>query len=235
MIHAARPMRPEIENAVLRSFLGDLTPREAEAVLGDAPEVRMPPGATVLGPDEARLWLVVGGLVRVFILTSEGRQQIMFHAVPGETIGLDSLFTEEGGIFAQTVVESRLLSLDWNRIHELLRSNPAANRAAAAEVVERSHRALETMTAARTKTVRQRIAGYVLDLLSRTQSPRPDVPLTQQELADAIGCSREAVSRSLAGLRRQGLVATEPAHLTVLRRDGLLVESGQADNIGAEA
>lgn len=222
-----RQVRPDIDAAVVPGFLGDLSPDDAGAVLTGAHLVRVPAGATVLQPDESRLWLVVEGLVRLFVITAEGRQLILLHAVPGDTIGLASLFTGDGRQSAQTVVESRLLSLDWARVRDLLRMNPAANLAAASEVVERATRTMEAISVRSVRSVQERIVEYVLDLVSRRPGADFHLPLTHQELADAIGCSREAVSRCLADLRRRGLVATEPALLTVLDPEALRRDAGR--------
>lgn len=220
-----REGRQEIAAPIVPGFLRGVPPRDAQAVLTAAALVRVPAGAIVLQPGENRLWLVVEGLVRLFMITADGRQLILLHAVPGETIGLASLFTGDGRVCAQTVVESRLLSLDWARVRTLLRTNPVVNEAAASEVIERTTRTLEAVSMRSIRTVLERIAGYVLELVSRTPGADPHLPLTHQELADAVGCSREAVSRSLGELRRRGLVGTAPALLTVLDPDGLRREA----------
>ena len=50
---------------------------------------------------------------------------------------------------------------------------------------------------------------------------RITVPLTQAELAQWVGGSRESVARALASLRRRGLIATARRQITVLDADGL--------------
>lgn len=212
---------PNLDGADLPPFLRCLSDCEREATLLGAGVLRIPANATILEPGQAGVWLVVQGLVRYFTLTPDGRQPVLRHAVPGEAVGLTSLFTEYGAFFAQTVVESKLVNLDWARVRDALRNNPVASQAAAAEVIERAHEALEAAGSRSYQTVAQRIGEYVLDLLSRVSGGQTALPLTQQELANAVGCSREAVSRCLGVLRREGLVQIAPARLVVLQPDRL--------------
>src|SRR5258708_4027138 len=69
--------------------------------------------------------------------------------------------------------------------------------------------------------VGERIGAYLLELLGRMPGGHGVLPLTQQELGDAIGASREAVARSLGVLRRLGVVATGPSRIRVLDPDAL--------------
>ena len=61
-------------------------------------------------------------------------------------------------------------------------------------------------------TVRQRLAAFLLEAADRWGAPavggvRLDAPLTQQEVAAAIGAERKMVSRTLGALQTEGAVA----------------------------
>ena len=72
-------------------------------------------------------------------------------------------------------------------------------------------------------SVRQRIAGHLLDIASAEQRPNGELMarVTQQELADAVGSVREVVARVLRDFRRSGLVATRTDSVRVLDPEGL--------------
>jgi CRP/FNR family transcriptional regulator len=74
--------------------------------------------------------------------------------------------------------------------------------------------------------VRQRVATHLLDLASSQQRPRTELVarVTQQELSDAVGSSREVVARVLRDLRLEGLVATGSESIRVLDPAGLQAE-----------
>lgn len=218
---AGRSPGRRIEESVLASFLGDLQQREAEEVLGGASLLQVPAGATVLRPGETRLWLIGDGLIQIFLLSPDGRQRSLCHAVPGETIGLPSVFLPDSSTGARAVVESWLVPLDWERLRSLTLHNSALTLALSREVLQRWQHVVEFMATRGQRSVRQRIGTYLLELLARMPGAHGALPLTQQELADAVGASREAVARSLGVLRRLGLIATGPSRIDVLDPDGL--------------
>jgi CRP/FNR family transcriptional regulator len=71
-------------------------------------------------------------------------------------------------------------------------------------------------------SVRQRVAGYLLSVAA----PQPDgglvVPITQQQLANAIGSVREVVARTLHDLRSDRLVSVSRGRVSILDRAGLM-------------
>jgi CRP-like cAMP-binding protein len=215
-----------IDEAILASFLGDLPQRTVEELLATASVIEVPPQAFLLHPGDARLWLVVEGLVRVSVHGADGRQLVVHHAVPGETVGLGSIFAPDNSESAQALGECRLVPLDWERVRTMSLHDPAMATAAATEVTRRLRNELEATALGSHRSVRARIAGYALDLISRMPGDMATLPLSQQELADAVGASREAVARSLSTLRSLGAIATGSRRLRVLRPDLLRDELG---------
>ncbi|HEX4216017.1 MAG TPA: Crp/Fnr family transcriptional regulator [Candidatus Dormibacteraeota bacterium] len=215
-----------IDEAILASFLGDLPQRTVEELLVNSSVIEVPARSFLLHPGDARLWLLVEGLVRISIHASDGRQLVVHHAVPGETVGLGSIFATDGSEGAQALGECRLLPLDWERVRTMTQHDPAMATAVATEVTRRLRSELEATALGNHRSVRARIAGYALDLIGRMPGEMSTLPLSQQELADAVGASREAVARSLSALRSLGAIATGARRLHVLRPDLLREELG---------
>ena len=202
-----------IDEAILASFLGDLPQRTVEELLATSSVIEVPPRSFLSRPGDARLWLLVEGLARISIHAADGRNLVVHHAVPGETIGLSSIFADDSTESAQSLGECRLLPLDWERVRTMTQRDPAMARAAATEVTRRLRNELEATALGNLRSVRARIAGYALDLIARMPGEMATLPLSQQELADAVGASREAVARSLAALRSLGAVTTSACRL----------------------
>jgi CRP/FNR family cyclic AMP-dependent transcriptional regulator len=75
-------------------------------------------------------------------------------------------------------------------------------------------------------TVAQRLDLYLADLLAHHSSVYEDgvaitVPFSQEEIASAIGASREAVVRALRVLRDAGIVSTNRQRIVILKPDAL--------------
>ncbi len=88
----------------------------------------------------------------------------------------------------------------------------AVAQATIAVLARREERAERRLQALLTMNVRSRIALVLIDLAndygSRCKHGHDiDVPLTQQELADLVGASRQMVSTELNQLRRDGLLS----------------------------
>ena len=66
------------------------------------------------------------------------------------------------------------------------------------------------------------VAGYLLSVATPDPSGTLVAPITQQQLANAIGSVREVVARTLHDLRSDGLVSASRARVSILDRDGLM-------------
>jgi len=228
----------EVEAAAAASFLGELRRAEFAEVLQSAYLVDLPAEAHLLGRSQAGgLWMVISGLVRIFVPSPDGRQPTVQHAVPGQLIGLAALFGGRSRLHAQTVLPSRLLALDPHRLCGLLSSRPQLMLAAACQLAGQQEQVIERLSTRTFKSVAQRVAEYLLDLSSAEDLAGGVLPLTQRELADAVGASRESVARALSGFRQQGLVETQPARLQVLRPEELrrVSQSGRPPGAAAPA
>lgn len=77
-----------------------------------------------------------------------------------------------------------------------------------------------------------RVAARIVELADRFGEPiegavRIDLPITQEELAGWSGCSREAVSRALQGMRALGWLETARRAIIVHDRDALCARAGE--------
>jgi len=75
------------------------------------------------------------------------------------------------------------------------------------------------------RSVEQRLAARLLDLLRRfgrdATDGAIDARLTQQELADMIGTSRETLATTISSLRERGIVEMARQRVVVLDPDRL--------------
>ncbi|MEO8247446.1 MAG: Crp/Fnr family transcriptional regulator, partial [Chloroflexota bacterium] len=71
------------------------------------------------------------------------------------------------------------------------------------------------------RSVEQRLAARLIELVERFGQPAErgtaiDARLTQQELADMIGTSRETLATTVAALREQGVIEMHNQRVVVL-------------------
>ena len=212
-----------IDQAIARSFLAGL-PQETQArVLAGAIRLDVPAGSVLYREAEApRFGLVVGGLVRIFLTSADGRQLTVRYARPGAVIGAPTTVGGPVDVSAQAVTESAVLMLNVEIIRSRARQDPLLAWMLAEEVTRRLYEVLEAFGGSVFGSVRQRVARHLLDLAADRQHGTVLIaPVSQQALADAVGTAREVVTRTIHDLRRAGLVDTERKGIRLLDPDAL--------------
>ena len=72
------------------------------------------------------------------------------------------------------------------------------------------------------KTIRQKLASYLLRLHKQQQQLHITLDLSQQELSDYFGVSRPSLARELAHMQEDGLLIAERKHITILQKESLI-------------
>jgi CRP-like cAMP-binding protein len=72
------------------------------------------------------------------------------------------------------------------------------------------------------KTIRQKLASYLLRLHKQQQQLHITLDRSQQELSDYFGVSRPSLARELAHMQEDGLLIAERKHITILQKESLI-------------
>lgn len=171
------------------------------------------------------IWFVESGAVRLYASDPDGREQTIQIARAGSSFN-EVPFFDLGPepATAQVVEAARLLELPVARRDEILRTVPELAVAAAASFAFRLRQAIALVE---DLSFRQ-VAGRVARVLLQAVAPHPGVgagsggrPLTQREIAEMVGSSREVVARTLRQLEQDGLIRVERGRIVLLDREGL--------------
>lgn len=182
-----------------------------------------PIGAVLFRPgDECAGFVVVkSGCIRVSLLSAGGREIVLYRVRPGEicmqTFGclVEGRRYHAEGIVEADVVGELIPVVEFNR---RIASDEAFRQQVLGAVARRFadfEQVVETLAFA---GLEQRVAQAIL----RLSEGRGEVHATHEQIAVEIGSAREAVSRQLAQLARNGLVATHRGAIELLDRGGLL-------------
>jgi CRP/FNR family transcriptional regulator, cyclic AMP receptor protein len=212
-------MDPDVAEALAKSFLGRLPSEVVDPLLGDQVRLDYPPGTTIYrGGEPARAMLMISGLIRIYVISREGRQVTIRYGRPTDVIGTALIIGGPLNVDAQTLAPTSVFVLDARRLEDAARREVVLAYAMAEEVSRRLDDAIEQIAINAFGSVRQRVASHLLDLASTQQ--RSEAPLmaevSQQELANAIGSVREVVARALRDLRTLGIVATSTDSVEIL-------------------
>jgi CRP/FNR family transcriptional regulator len=205
------------------ALFGELDDATLRALAGRAIEQRLARDEILfVAGDAARgLYVIVEGALRAFRESVEGREQVIHVERAGATIAEIPVFDE--GPYPSTVAadeDSVVLFIDRRDVRRLCIERPEIALAALKLLAARLRRTAALVEALSLHEVDQRLARLLL-AESRLRGARRagaiafDLALTNQQIAARIGTVREVVSRALARLQQNGLVAVEGRRVTI--------------------
>jgi CRP-like cAMP-binding protein len=173
------------------------------------------------------LFIIETGSVRIYIPGTQGADLTLTVMSPGDFFGDLSLLDDRPrSASAVAATDSVLLSLERSDFSSLLRSRPDAALAVLATIARRLRETDQTASDLAFLDVQGRLARKLLDLGEAGGAPRNDgilLPsgLTQEDLANMIGVTRESVNRNLSVFRRLGLIGREGRKIIIRDPAGL--------------
>lgn len=204
------------------SFWPHLTPQQQQTLTQTVQRATYAPGQIIRSPDTDCLGalLIQSGVVRIYLLSEDGREATISRMTAGEVCVLSascmlSAITFDVQIQAEGTVETLVIPIQY--LAALMRENIYVENfiyKAAAERFSHAIRAIEQMLF---YTLEQRVASYLLEESKRLGSDT--IQVTQEQLAQAIGSAREAVTRTLKKLSAAGTVE--------LFRGGVRIQDGK--------
>ena len=168
------------------------------------------------------LYMIESGRVRIYRLSSDGREQVLHIEGPGRPVAELPLF--DGGPYpasAVTLEECQLVFLPRADFEQAYRANPDFAHAIIQTLGKRLRHFVHVTETLAFRDVASRLAlllaGYA-DQSGRPTADGVEVTLgrTQEELALEIGAARESVSRAFKQLQAKGL-------LIALDRDRIVI------------
>lgn len=177
-----------------------------------------------------RVALVLGGLYRMFARSKSGRQMTVAYAREGDMIGLVAALAGPCANGMQALTNGSLWVMTADNLKKHAFHHPQLAAALCEATARYNHEMLEEFADTAFGTVRQRVARHLLDLVVEGTDDGPLLaPISQQELANAVGTVREVVSRVLASFKNEGLVRATQAGLEVLDASQLYEQSQVTD------
>lgn len=169
------------------------------------------------------------GLVKLSRQSSGGRVQLLGVVGVGAFLGHEALVDRPYRTTAETLGEAEVCMASRNELIHQVREFPDVALGVAGFLCHRIE-SLETLVLhLGTLPALQRVAGHLLTLARALPAPtRPSekaltllLPLSRQEIADALGMARETLSRQLTRLADDGLIHVDGGRIRVLDPAGL--------------
>lgn len=171
----------------------------------------------------------------------DGRRQILDFGLPGAVFGFPGSGVMSHSVEALNHCTFSVFSRD--KLMGLLTQVPALGIRFIEAMAGAEARAFEHLTSVGRRTARERVANLLMELLLRARRTTPangptrmTLPLMQPHIADALGLASETVCRTLAAMRKDGILVLRAQKLEVLDMDRLAQEAGiEVDDSRPEA
>ncbi len=200
-----------------------------ERLLAESSIQRHPADRVLSRRDEpvTELLLILDGSLEVSTRDRDGRRSICWYLATGQWMGLIPLIDGRGAIHdLRSHTSCVLLHIPRTAFSCALHDDPQLALACLNLLCERS-RALYALQAAEALlSLRGRLAGLLLALAARhgrdgERGLELTLRLSQDELADMLGITRQSLNRELKTLERQSLISIARARITLQDLTGL--------------
>jgi CRP/FNR family cyclic AMP-dependent transcriptional regulator len=170
-----------------------------------------------------RVALVLQGMARSFLTAADGRQLTVRYAKRGSLIGkYSNLSGDHAPLAIQALTNCTVLEIDAEAFAQCVATQISVSAAVIRELARRLEDVYATAGDSAFGSIRQRVVRQLLMLAEpATVGPWPCVQVSHQQIADAIGSSREVVARLLGRLRDEGLIQTGQRSIDLLNVDRL--------------
>jgi len=197
---------------------------ETKALRAGVVEVELARGDRLFdeGDDGDRLYVVLDGKIKLTRAAADGRENLTSVLGPGEMFGELSLFDPRPRTMgAVAVTDARLAALAHDELRSWLADRPDVAMHLLRALVRRLRRTNDVLSDLVFTDVPGRVAKALLDLAQRfgTQEEgglQVNHDLTQEELAQLVGASRETVNKALADFVARGWIQLHPKSVLLI-------------------
>jgi len=206
-----------------------VAPEAAEALAASLQHRTYARGDVVFteGEQGDTLFIVVSGKVKIGRRAADGRENMLSVMGPSDMFGELSLFDPGPRTATATVVtDGRLASLAHSSLRPWIADRPEIAEQLLRVLARRLRRTNDALADLIFTDVPGRVAKALLELAERFGTQESDGvrvhhDLTQEELAQLVGASRETVNKALADFSSRGWMQVDSRAVTLLDPDRL--------------
>ena len=166
--------------------------------------------------------LIKTGGLRVFMLSSEGKEITLYRLGPQEVCILSASCILQNITFdvcVEAESDTEALLIPSAQYQKLIKQNIYAENFTYSLVVDRFSNVMWAMEQLLFMRFDKRLAIFLLDELSKTGNPR--ISLTHEQIAKYMGSAREVVSRMLKYFAKEGMIEMSRGGIRILDKEKL--------------
>ncbi|MGD2055648.1 MAG: cyclic nucleotide-binding domain-containing protein [Gammaproteobacteria bacterium] len=200
-------------------LFADLDEAELARISSKAVTKRYPRNTTIIneGDISDSLYIILSGRVRVYLSDMDGKEVILNDQGPGEFFGEMALLDSAPRSASVVTTEKTELSIiSKTDFEEFVLQHPQTLLKILQGSIRRLRSLTENVRSLALLDVYGRVARVLLQLAEKEDGVmKIRTELTQQEIANRVGASREMVSRILKDLRTGGYIEMKERHIII--------------------
>jgi CRP-like cAMP-binding protein len=152
-------------------------------------------------------------------VTGDGSRQILAVCIPGDAVDLQNMFLKVSDHSVQLFTQAKVADVPREALQELVLTRPAIATAVIQLTLVEASILREWVVNVGRRDARERIAHVLCEFAVRLESRGLmadhgfELPMTQEQLADATGLTSVHVNRVLKGLETDGLISRQRRHI----------------------
>jgi CRP/FNR family cyclic AMP-dependent transcriptional regulator len=166
------------------------------------------------------LFVILAGRVKAYVSDDDGREMILAIYGPGDYVGEMSLDGRPRSASVMTLEPTTCSVVTRDTLKEAISAKPDVAMALISTLIDRARIATDSVKNLALMDVYGRVARLLLSLAREQPDGRLVVPerMTQQDIADRVGASRDMISRIFKDLTIGGYVTVTDRVITIHRK-----------------
>ena len=171
------------------------------------------------GDETDSLYLILAGRVKVFLADETGKEIILNTQTAGDHLGELALVRESPRTSSvMTTEDSKFLVLSKSAFQECLSRHPNIAFNLIGALAERISELSDNVSSLALLDVYGRVAKVLVERSTEQDGERATERLTQQDIANMVGASREMVSKIFKDLKAGGYISVEDQRVILHRK-----------------
>lgn len=210
-------------------LLRHLEPEELKQLAASATLIRHRPNTTIFQKGDAggSMMAVMRGRVKVCTYSADGRELVLNFIDRGQLFGEISLLDgQPRSADAVAIEDTELLTLDRGRLLPFLKAHPEISTRLIEVLCQRLRWTSEALEDALLRDAQARVARGLLRLATafgkqEASGLRLDIKISQQQIGNLIGVSRESINKYIVEWGRAGYLTVSNGYITIVDREAL--------------
>jgi len=184
-------------------------------------------GDIVIGEEDPikSFYVVISGQLKIYRSSAEGKEQTLQLLGPGDPFGLCTAFaTDSFPASAMAIEESAVLLIPGTVMEQTARKEPALLFNIIQILSQRLKDSMTLIESLALKEMPGRVASFLLHESARNAPDSKNtikLTISHRELANILGATPEALSRTLRKMTNEGILSTSGREISILDHEAL--------------